>query len=121
MILKGVMDSDIVYSTAHGRMCPSCGQPIKKCVCREIKKSRIAGDGTVRVRLEKKGRKGKGVTVISGLPYTSDELEDLAKELKRKCCCGGTVKKGVIEIQGDFRDVIITELKNKGIKAKRIN
>ncbi len=115
------MDSDIVYSTAHGRMCPSCGQPIKKCVCREIKKSRIAGDGTVRVRLEKKGRKGKGVTVISGLPYTSDELEDLAKELKRKCCCGGTVKKGVIEIQGDFRDVIITELKNKGIKAKRIN
>lgn len=115
------MGSDIVYSTAYGKMCPSCGKPVKSCVCNKKKKNRVTGDGRVRVRLEKKGRKGKGVTLISGLPLTVNELESLAKELKRKCCCGGTVKEGVIEIQGDFRDVIITELKNKGIKAKRIN
>jgi translation initiation factor 1 len=76
-------------------------------------------DGTVRVGRETKGRKGAGVTVISGLPVQPDELAKLAKQFKQKCGTGGTVKNGVIEIQGDQRDVLIAELATLGYKAKR--
>lgn len=77
------------------------------------------GDGVVRVGRETKGRKGKGVTVIAGVPLDGDGLHRLATELKRKCGAGGTVRGTVIEIQGDHRDLLSEELKKRGYTVKR--
>ena len=76
-------------------------------------------DGVVRVAWETKGRKGKGVTLISGVPLPPAELKTLARELKQKCGTGGTLKEGVIEIQGDQRDALIELLKARGWTVKR--
>jgi translation initiation factor 1 len=111
------MDNDLVYSTGQGRMCPDCSQPFAKCVCRR-QKNVPQGDGTVRVSLETKARKGKGVTCISGVPQDSDGLQDLARQLKQKCGSGGTVKDGIIEIQGDHRPQLIDELRKLGYRVK---
>ncbi len=73
----------------------------------------------VRVGRETKGRKGKGVTTIAGVPLDSSGLVALGKELKRKCGSGGTVKEGIIEIQGDHRDMLIAELQKRGWRVKR--
>jgi len=108
----------LVYSTEHGRMCPGCGQTMSRCVCKQ-QEDEYTGDGIVRVGRETKGRKGKGVTVITGVPGSSGELKRLARELKAKCGAGGTVKDGTIEIQGDFRDKVIEELKKKGMQVRR--
>lgn len=78
-----------------------------------------SGDGIIRVARQTKGRKGKGVTLISGVPLSGDDLKDLARTLKQKCGTGGTVKNGCIEIQGDHRDVLVTELKSKGWVVKK--
>ncbi len=67
-----------------------------------------------------KGRKGKGVTLITGLPLSEAELVELGADLKRRCGSGGTVKAGSIEIQGDHRDLIVAELTARGWQAKRI-
>lgn len=77
------------------------------------------GDGVVRVGRETKGRKGKGVTVITGVPLTGVALEELATRLKKRCGSGGTVHEGVIEIQGDHRDALLTELGKLGYAVKR--
>lgn len=71
-------------------------------------------DGIVRVSRQTKGRKGKGVTLITGVPLAGAELKDLAKLLKQKCGSGGTIKDGTIEVQGDHRDLLVAELKSKG-------
>ncbi len=68
--------------------------------------------------LSDKGRKGKTVTTVSGFHLADDELKNLVTQLKRRCGTGGSVKDGVIIIQGDHRDTLITELKNRGFKAK---
>ena len=107
----------LVYSTDHGRMCPGCNQPIDRCACKQA--SGPLGDGNVRVGRETKGRKGKGVTVITGLPLDAKKLNRLAKQLKQRCGAGGTVKDGVIEIQGDHRDMLLAELEKLGYPAKR--
>lgn len=107
-----------VYSTAHGRICPACGKPVPGCVCRQ-QKAAPAGDGIVRIGRETKGRKGKGVTIISGVPVDAAELSVLAKELKKRCGSGGTVKAGTIEIQGDHRDMLLDELQQRGWRVKR--
>ena len=73
----------------------------------------------MRVGRETKGRKGKCVTVVSGVPLSHDRLQALAKELRQKCGTGGTVKEGAIEIQGDHRDTIVAELAERGYAAKR--
>jgi len=78
-----------------------------------------AGDGTVRVRRETAGRGGKTVTTIAGVPGSADALRDLAGELKRACGSGGTVKDGVIEIQGDHRERVLAHLESKGYRVKR--
>jgi len=111
--------SGIVYSTEHGRMCPACGKPVGECVCREEKKTVPIGDGIVRVGRETKGRKGKGVTVITGLPLDEEGLQKLATDLKRRGGAGGTVKGNTIEIQGDHRDLLVAELTQRGYTVKR--
>jgi translation initiation factor 1 len=114
------MISEIVYSTEYGRMCPGCGKPAAQCVCRKKKHPPAKkGDGQVRVSRETKGRKGKGVAIILGLALGEDKLKELAKELKRTCGCGGTVKQGAIEIQGDHRDKLVEELVKRGFNAKK--
>lgn len=107
-----------VYSTGSGRMCPHCGRAAKNCVCRKSPRA-PQGDGVVRVRREVKGRRGKPVTTISGVPLPSEDLRELAGELKRRCGSGGSVKDGVIEIQGDHRDAVVPELEAKGFTVKR--
>ena len=108
----------IVYSTQHGRMCPACGQPIDECICRQEMTVPV-GDGIVRVARETKGRRGKAVTVVTGTPLDEQELQKLATDLKRKCGAGGTVKGHTIEIQGDHRDLLVTELTKRGYTVKR--
>jgi translation initiation factor 1 len=109
----------IVYSTEHGRMCPKCGKPVAECVCRQEKKVVTVGDGIVRVARETKGRKGKGVTVITGVPLDEAGLQKLATDFKRRCGAGGTVKGNTIEIQGDHRDLLVAELTQRGYPVKR--
>jgi translation initiation factor 1 len=111
-------DAPLVYSSELGRICPGCSKPVKNCTCRK-NSSAPAGDGVVRVRRESKGRGGKTVMVITGLPLDSAALTLLAGELKRTCGCGGTAKDGVIEIQGDHAEKIMAELEKRGYKAKR--
>ena len=108
-----------VYSSESGRLCPHCARAVSQCVCRKQGASNQPGDGVVRVGRETKGRKGKGVTRITGVPLPADALKALARELKQKCGTGGTLKDGVIEIQGDHRDTLIEWLKAKGWPVKR--
>jgi translation initiation factor 1 len=111
-------DSRLVYSTEMGKVCPACGRPAGKCVCGPVVRE-PAGDGVVRVARETKGRKGKGVTVITGLVLPPSELKALGRHLKQVCGSGGTVRAGSIEIQGDHRDRLLVELKKRGFTAKR--
>lgn len=106
----------VVYSTDQGRHCPDCSKPIQQCHCKQpvISKS----DGTVRLSRETKGRKGKGVTLITGLPLAEGELKALAKELKQLCGTGGSIKNGIIEIQGDQQNSLQLALQTKGYKVK---
>ena len=100
-------------------MCPGCGQPETRCKC--SKKSpplSQKADGQVRVVRQTKGRNGKSVSLITGLPLDIDQLRDLAKELKRHCGAGGTVKGADIEIQGEHRDTLVKELIERGFNAK---
>lgn len=113
------MQSRTVYSTEHGNNCPKCGAEWRKCTCGG-EAAAPKGDGVVRVGRETKGRKGGGVTVITGAPVTGQGLTDLATKLKKRCGSGGTVKDGVIEIQGDHRDAIVEELKKEGWTVKRV-
>jgi len=118
MTLKNNHLGGIVFSTEHGRMCPSCGKPSIQCICKQAAPV-FTGDGIVRVGRETKGRKGKGVTVITGVNLDDAGLKELANQLKQKCGAGGTVKDGVIEIQGDHRDRLVEELQKKGFTVKR--
>ena len=110
-------DSDLVYSTAHGKMCPTCGKPVAACECGKKKATPNSG-GTVFVARETKGRRGKAVTVITGVSLDRGGLRELAKRLKQRCGSGGTVKKGVIEIQGDHRETVAELLRQEGYAAK---
>ncbi len=111
-------NSELVYSTEFNNTCPKCNKPLKKCVCKK-QNAQQKKDGIVRVGRETKGRKGKGVTTVSGLPIQLDDIKDVAKVLKQKCGSGGTVKDAVIEIQGDHRDVVMEELAKQGFTVKR--
>jgi translation initiation factor 1 len=108
----------VVYSSQHGRVCPHCGHPAKKCVCRANPRT-PRGDGIARVRREVKGRRGKTVTTISGIALDGDALRELAGELKRLCGSGGAAKDGAIEIQGDHRDKLVAALEERGFQVKR--
>ena len=106
-----------VYSTEHGRLCSQCLRPAADCVCGRDRPV-DTGDGIVRIRRETKGRGGKAVTVIEGLPLSADQLKSLARELKKRCGVGGSSRGGVIEIQGDARETVKAELENRGYQVK---
>jgi translation initiation factor 1 len=110
--------SGVVWSTEHGRMCPRCDRPVAACTC-PSEGSSVPDDGVVRVARRTKGKKGKGATVVTGVPLGRAELAALGKELKRRCGSGGTVKDGEIEIQGEHRDTIVAELEKRGWTVKR--
>ncbi len=108
----------LVYSTER-RVCPKCGWPVERCACSRPATPAGSADGIVRVGRETKGRAGKGVTLVTGVPLAGDDLARLAGELKKRCGSGGTVKDGTIEIQGDHRDALVVELEKRGWKVKR--
>ena len=113
-------NAGLVYSTESGRMCPDCRQPVSACVCKANALAALpVGDGVVRVSRETKGRGGKAVSVVKGVAQDLAGLTALGKELKAACGAGGTVKDGVIEIQGDHIDRIMAVLHAKGHKVKR--
>lgn len=107
----------LVYSTDHGRHCPDCDQPLENCRCSQNVLPQ--GDGIARVRRETKGRGGKTVTSIGGVPLAEEPLRELASALKKRCGCGGSLKDGVIEIQGDHVELLLAELQARGFKAKK--
>lgn len=108
----------IVYSTGQGRICPECNKPISECPGKHVKSTAPRGNGVVRICLDTKGRKGKNVTLVSGILSSDDGLEKIARQLKQKCGAGGTVKERVVEIQGDHRNLIAAELEKQGFKVK---
>ncbi len=110
-----------VFSTEFGRMCPNCGNPLKNCVCKKAENNppRKHVDGIVRLFIDRKGRGGKSVTIIDGLPFSLDQLKELTKSIKRQCGTGGAIKEGKIEIQGDVRDLILPMLQKMGLIVKK--
>ena len=108
----------LVYSTGSGRMCPACRNPVAECRCALTAPAPAAG-GIVRVTRESKGRGGKVVTVIRGLSHDPPTLIALSKQLKTLCGAGGTVKDGVIELQGDHCERTIAALKSQAYMVKR--
>lgn len=110
----------LVYSTEHGDTCPDCRLPLAECECAgQAERARLAElDGIVRIRRETSGRKGKGVTTLEGIPLPAGELKALAKALKKRCGTGGAVKEGVIEIQGDHRELLKGELEKRGYRVR---
>lgn len=112
------MSSRIVYSTGIGSLCPNCRLPVRECVCPKGVPG-AAKVAAVRVARETQGRAGKGVTTITGLPLSIADVEALATKLKKRCGSGGTVRAGIIEIQGDHRDTIVAELIKMGWPAKK--
>lgn len=112
------MAARIVYSTGIGSLCPNCRHPVRDCVCPKGAPG-AAKANAVRVGREVKGRAGKSVTTVTGLPLSLADIEALAAHLKKRCGSGGTVRDGVIEVQGDHRDVITAELVKAGFAAKK--
>ena len=106
----------LVYSTDAGRMCPNCRQPVSSCICRQSVVPK--GDGVVWVSHETKGRGGKSVTLVKGLALDALSLAAIGKQLRTACGSGGTVKDGVVEIQGDHRELVIAALTKLGHKVK---
>ncbi|MDN4036537.1 translation initiation factor Sui1 [Massilia sp. YIM B02443] len=115
--MKSSSSGGLVYSTESGRMCPECRQPVAQCACKA--RSVPAGDGVVRVSRQTKGRGGKCVTLVKGLALDAAALAALGKGLRSACGCGGTVKDGVIEVQGDHCDLIMETLTRLGHQPKR--
>ena len=107
----------LVYSTDAGRMCPACRRPLAQCACGPATR-RPGGDGVARVSRETKGRGGKTVTLVRGLALDDAALAALGQQLKTACGSGGTVKAGVIEVQGEHRERILQLLQAQGRAAK---
>jgi len=107
----------LVYSTESGRMCPDCRQPVAACACKA--QQAPVGDGVVRVSRQTKGRGGKAVTLVKGVALDPLALAALGKQLRAVCGAGGTVKDGVIEVQGDHCDLVMEQLVKLGHRPKR--
>ena len=115
--MKNSSNGGLVYSTDGGRMCPECRRPLPECICKA--RPAIVGDGVVRVSRQTKGRGGKSVTLVKGLALDPVALALLGKQLRTACGSGGTVKDGVIEVQGDHCELILEALRKQGHDAKR--
>jgi translation initiation factor 1 len=115
--MKHSSNGGLVYSTEGGRMCPGCRQPVAACACKAA--SAPVGDGIARVSRQSKGRGGKTVTLVKGLALDPVALAALGKQLRTACGSGGTLKDGVLEVQGDHVERILDELGKQGYKAKR--
>ena len=114
-------NSRLVYSTEGGRTCPKCGWPLANCQCSKTLKE---GKETVpdrviaKLRMEKKGRGGKTVTVIYGLPNNDEFLKNLCSDLKKACGCGGATTDDGVELQGELRDRVLAHLEKRGFAVK---
>ncbi len=113
------LKSTLVYSTETGRICPGCGKPVDACACGQAARAAVIGDGVVRVSRQSKGRGGKTVTLVRGVALDAVALAALGKQLRTACGCGGMVKDGVIEVQGDHVDAVVQALEKLGHKPKR--
>ena len=111
----------LVFTTDASRVCAKCGWPKERCACSKEPSAPLPQGkaAVVRVGRETSGRSGKGVTVVTGVPLDAAGLAELASALKRQCGSGGTVRDGVIEIQGDHRDRLVEELAKRGWTVKR--
>jgi translation initiation factor 1 len=109
-----------VYSTGAGRICPGCGWPADDCKCSSQRHpdEPVPTRVVAKLRVEKKGRGGKTVTVVDGLPRNASFVKDLTSELKRLCGTGGTASDGAVELQGDRRDRVREVLLKKGFVVK---
>jgi translation initiation factor 1 len=119
-LMKNVSKGGLVYSTEVGRTCSACRLALADCACQARAKAAPVGDGMVRVSLQSKGRGGKRATLVKGLALDSVALTLLGKQLRTACGCGGTVKDGVIEVQGDHRELVIEALAKGGHRAKLV-
>ena len=108
----------LVYSTETGRTCPACRNALAACTCKAA--SRVLGDGNVKVARSTKGRGGKCVTLVTGVALDAEALAVLGKQLRTACGSGGTVKDGVIEVQGDHCDKVMAALQKLGHTPKRV-
>jgi translation initiation factor 1 len=111
--------SRVVYSTSVGRVCPDCGWPQTDCRCsKNLAVQPLPARIVAKLRLEKKGRGGKAVTVVYDLPRNASFLKELGHDLKRACGTGGTVVEDTIELQGDLRDRVRAFLQKKNFVVK---
>lgn len=117
--MKSGKSSGLVYSTESGRMCPECHRALANCTCQSGQPALILGDGQVRVSRQTKGRGGKTVTVVKGVALDAIALAALGKQLRAACGSGGTVKDGVIEVQGDHCELVMEWLAKRGHNPKR--
>ena len=110
----------LVYSTGVGSICPGCGWPVRDCTCSRTRVAHDAVPGRIvaKLRMEKKGRGGKTVTVVDGLPRNAAFLKELCQELKRACGTGGTVADGSVELQGDLRERVRAVLLEKAFVVR---
>ena len=117
--MKNSASGGLVYSTEVGRTCPQCRSALAQCTCKAKAASALSGDGVVRVSRTTKGRGGKSVTLVTGLALDAIALASLAKQLRTACGSGGTIKEGVIEVQGDHCALIMQSLEKLGHRVKR--
>jgi len=116
--MTGRGNARTVYSTGAGRICPRCGWPEGNCQCSRKAEDPIPTRIVAKLRMEKKGRGGKTVTVIDGLPRNAAFLKEMSQELKRACGTGGTVIDGGIELHGDLRERVREVLAQKNFTVK---
>lgn len=108
-----------VYSTELGEICPGCGWAVRDCKCSTtLANEPVPARVVAKLRMEKKGRGGKTVTVVDGLPRNAGFLKELSQELKRACGTGGAVEDTAIELQGDVRERVRPVLLAKGFIVK---
>ena len=116
--MKSNSGGGLVYSTDAGRMCPVCRKPVAACICKQSQAA-TQTDGVVRVSLQTKGRGGKCVTLVKGVALDALALAVLGKQLRAACGSGGTVKDGVIEVQGDHLETVMAALQKQGHSVKK--
>ena len=116
-VMQSKLTGGLVYSTDSGRMCPDCRQPIANCSCKTQVLPKT--DGVARVSLQTKGRGGKSVTLVKGLPLDALALAALGKQLRAASGSGGTAKDGVIEVQGDHCTTVVAALQKLNYNVKR--